>query len=419
MKTLLNIVLTIAILAGGAYSTRSLWLSAPTIEKGDEIANGNSNGGQTGPHGGRILRADDLQLEIAIYEQGVAPEFRVYVMRDGTVLAPTETMLSIRASRLGGQVDHFRFAARDNYLASLETVREPHSFDVDITAQLSDQRYDWSYSQYEGRVRIPIATATAAGIEVAMAGPAEIHEVVQLQGQVRADPSRLRKIRPRYAGIIRAAPKRIGESVSRGDVLARIESNDSLQTYEVTAPINGIIIDQHAAAGEAVRDQSIYTVANLEKLMVDLAVFPRDQERIAAGQTVVLKLPGGKLETSAKIDYLLPISDRHSQATKARITIDNAQGLWRPGMAVTAEVTVSRAQVPLAVRNTAIQKFRDFDVVYARYGEEYEVRMLQLGRRDSANTSVISGLEAGTEYVTANSYMLKADIEKSGAVHAH
>ena len=419
MKVLLNIILTIAIIAGGAYSTRSLWLSAPAIERGDEIADRNSPDEPRGAHGGKILRADGLQLEVTIYERGVAPEFRVYVMRDGAVLAPAEIMLSIRASRLGGQVDHFRFAARDNYLASLETVREPHSFDVQITAQLSDQRHDWSYSQYEGRVRIPMATATAAGIEVAMAGPAEIHEVVQLQGQVRADPGRLREIRPRYAGIIRAAPKRIGESVSRGDVLVKIESNDSLQTYEVRAPINGTIIDQHAAAGEAVDNQSIYTVANLEELMVDLAVFPRDRERIAAGQTVILKLPGGTLETSAKIDYLLPISDRHSQATKARITIDNVQGLWRPGMAVTAEVTVSHKQVPLAVRNTAIQKFRDFDVVYARYGEEYEVRMLKLGSRDAINTSVVSGLEAGTEYVITNSYMLKADIEKSGAAHAH
>lgn len=419
MKIVINIILTIAILAGGAYSTRSLWLSAPAIEQEEKIADLTSPGESSSAHGGRIFRSDGLQLEVTLHERGVAPEFRVYVTRDGALLAPEKIMLSMRVSRLGGREDHFRFAARDNYLASLETVREPHSFDVRISAEISDQRYDWSYSQYEGRVRIPAATATAAGIEVAMAGPAEIHEVVQLQGQVRADPGRLREIRPRYAGIIRAASKRIGESVSRGDVLARIESNDSLQTYEVTAPISGVIIDQHAAAGEAVDDQSIYTVANLEKLMVDLAVFPRDRERIAAGQSVVLKVPGGMLKTSAVIDYLLPFSDRHSQATNARITVDNAQGLWRPGMAVMAEVTVSREQVPLAVRNTAIQKFRDFDVVYVRYGEEYEVRMLKLGARDSINTSVISGLDAGTEYVVANSYMLKADIEKSGAAHAH
>jgi cobalt-zinc-cadmium efflux system membrane fusion protein len=32
---------------------------------------------------------------------------------------------------------------------------------------------------------------------------------------------------------------------------------------------------------------------------------------------------------------------------------------------------------------------------------------------------VLGGLEPGTEYVTENSYIIKADIEKSGASHDH
>jgi cobalt-zinc-cadmium efflux system membrane fusion protein len=45
--------------------------------------------------------------------------------------------------------------------------------------------------------------------------------------------------------------------------------------------------------------------------------------------------------------------------------------------------------------------------------------MLDLGRRDSDRIEVLGGLEAGTRYVTTNSYLLKADIEKSGASHDH
>jgi cobalt-zinc-cadmium efflux system membrane fusion protein len=32
---------------------------------------------------------------------------------------------------------------------------------------------------------------------------------------------------------------------------------------------------------------------------------------------------------------------------------------------------------------------------------------------------VVDGLAPGTEYVTDNSYLIKADIEKSGASHDH
>ena len=76
-------------------------------------------------------------------------------------------------------------------------------------------------------------------------------------------------------------------------------------------------------------------------------------------------------------------------------------------------------EVPLAVRASALQRFRDFTVVFARVGDTYEVRMLELGRSDGAYVEVLGGLKPGTEYVTAQSYLIKADIEKSGASHDH
>ena len=73
----------------------------------------------------------------------------------------------------------------------------------------------------------------------------------------------------------------------------------------------------------------------------------------------------------------------------------------------------------LAVRRSALQTFRESDVVYANVGEIYEVRMLDLGRKDENFVEVIGGLVPGQTYVTANSYLVKADIEKSGASHDH
>jgi cobalt-zinc-cadmium efflux system membrane fusion protein len=45
--------------------------------------------------------------------------------------------------------------------------------------------------------------------------------------------------------------------------------------------------------------------------------------------------------------------------------------------------------------------------------------MLELGRGDSDWVEVLDGLEPGEIYVTGNSYLIKADIEKSGATHDH
>lgn len=88
-------------------------------------------------------------------------------------------------------------------------------------------------------------------------------------------------------------------------------------------------------------------------------------------------------------------------------------------MAVRAVVTVNRRRVPLAVRTDAIQQFRDFRVVFAKVGNTYEVRMLELGREGPEWTEVLGGLKPGTAYAAKNSYLIKADVEKSGASHDH
>ena len=70
-------------------------------------------------------------------------------------------------------------------------------------------------------------------------------------------------------------------------------------------------------------------------------------------------------------------------------------------------------------KRQALQKFRDFTVVFAKYGDTYEVRMLKLGVNNGEWVEVLEGLKPGTEYVTNNSFLIKADIEKSGASHDH
>jgi len=88
-------------------------------------------------------------------------------------------------------------------------------------------------------------------------------------------------------------------------------------------------------------------------------------------------------------------------------------------MAVEAGIAVASRKVPLAVRTQALQRFRDFTVVFAKVGDTYEVRMLTLGQRSNEWSEVLEGLEPNEIYVSENSYLIRADIEKSGATHDH
>lgn len=153
-------------------------------------------------------------------------------------------------------------------------------------------------------------------------------------------------------------------------------------------------------------------------MWVNLAIFPADLRRVRIGAPVTIFTESGGAPVSGVIDRINTVAE-DNQAVLARVTLDNTGGLLFPGSYVRAQVEVAEYTVPLAVRREGLQAFRDFTVVFAQFGDVYEVRMLELGRRDAAWAEVLGGLEPGTHYVTANSYLVKADIEKAGASHDH
>ena len=371
-----------------------------------------------GPHGGRLLDDGEFALEIVIFEAGVPPEFHAWAADGGRELPPEDVTLSVELRRLGGEVNRIAFTPVAGYLRSTETVEEPHSFDVEITASHAGRAHRWSYESYEGRTTIADAIARESGIGTAIAGPGRITDSLTLYGAIATDLTRVREVQGRFPGVIRSVSKRVGDTVRSGDVLATIESNESLQTYSVTAPLAGVVTARHAEPGEQTGAEPLFEIVDLSTVWAELSVFSRDRARLAQGAPVRLVADNGA-EIDGTIDYLAPVGNRASQSVTARVVIDNADGRWTPGQFVEARVNVSETPVALAVPTSALQRFRELDVVFAKVGEVYEVRMVTLGRRDADNVEVLGGLSPGTEYVVDNSYLVKADIEKAGASHDH
>jgi cobalt-zinc-cadmium efflux system membrane fusion protein len=365
-----------------------------------------------------LLAEDDFAIELAIFEAGVAPELRAWATLAGEALAPATVELTVELTRLDGRVDRISFAPAADYLRGDREIEEPHSFDVAIAVTHAGRAYRWAYESHEGRTTILADVARAAGIETDTAGPGVILESLSLYGSIVPDTTRVREVDARFPGIIRAVRRQVGERVAAGDALVTIESNESLQTYTLTAPIAGVVTARHAEPGEQTGVERLFEIADLSTVWAELSVFARDRARVRTGHAVELTAEGGVTGEGA-IDYLAPLGDRASQSVTARVVLENSDGRWTPGQFVTATVTIDETAVPLAVPLAALQTFRDFDVVFARVGDTYEVRMLELGRRDAERVEVLDGLAPGTVYVTANSYLVKADIEKAGASHDH
>lgn len=374
---------------------------------------------ERGPHRGRMLRDGEFALEVTIFETGVPPEYRLYAWRDGKPLPAGEVRATIDLVRLDGERNRFEFVPQGDVLVGNGVVTEPHSFDVTVTAHHAGTSHRWTYASYEGRTAMPASVAEAAGVRTAIAGPATIHDRVRLMGRVALDPDRYAEVRARFEGPVREVRASLGDAVPRGATLAIVENRESLRSFAVTAPIAGVVLARHTNAGDVAGSEPLFELADLSTLTVELHAFGADAAKLAPGQTVEVRASTGELEAETTLGRLLPLATSASQTVVARAALANPGGRWRPGTAVEADVTVGSRAVPLAVERIGLQRFRDFTVVFARVGDTYEVRMLELGAQDDTHVEVLGGLKPGTRYVTEQSFLVKADIEKSGASHDH
>lgn len=411
-----EILLCVAVLTLAACGASEEGKTADTHGEGEDHAEEEA---ARGPHGGRLLSDGSFSLEVTIYEEGVPPQYRLYPYDDGKPVSPKTVAAKVALTRLGGKIDNFSFRPEQDYLVGDGVVAEPHSFDVRVSADHAGKRHAWSYESYEGRTTIAAAASAQAGIKSEKAGPATIATTVEVMGRVGFAPGAEATAKARFPGKILSMSRNVGDMVRAGEVLARVESNESLQSYSVTAPISGVIVERGASPGDIAGEEPMYRLGDPGRLVADFHIFDRDMGKVRPGQTVTVAAMNGGETISSRLATFLPVKEISSQTIVARAPLTVPNGGWFPGMTVRGLVVVEEVTVPLAVRTSALQRFRDFEVVFAKVGDTYEVRMLEIGRRTAEWAEVLEGLSVGEEYVTENSFLIKADIEKSGASHDH
>ncbi|WP_349656346.1 efflux RND transporter periplasmic adaptor subunit [Xanthomonas sp. 10-10] len=374
-----------------------------------------------GKHGGRLLSQDGDSVELAIAEDGRPPTFQAWLYRDGKPLPASAGSVQVRTTRLGGKVDTYALRAQaDGSLLAASEVGEPHSFDVDVRASVQGKTHRWTYSSYEGRTTIAARIAQDAGIRVAPVGAGSIADQHEVQGLLTPAEGAQAQATARFPGPVRSLRANVGDQVRAGQVLATVESNLSLTTYSVTAPISGTVLARNASLGSnAGEGQALFEIADLSNLWVDLHIFGADAGHIAAGAPVTVTRISDGVVAQTTLERVLPGTATASQSTVARAVLRNTDGSWRPGSAVKARVTVAQQPATMVVPVGALQQFRDWEVVFVRVGDVYEARPVTLGARDAQQVQVVSGLAVGDTVVVEQSYLVKADIEKSGASHDH
>lgn len=269
------------------------------------------------------------------------------------------------------------------------------------------------------RVKISAAAVEASRIGLSTAGSGAIQETLELTGRIVLQPSARADIHAPYPGPVRAVLRNVGDHVKKGETLARVESAESLQTYSVTAPIAGIVLDRQTSVGDVTGSDALFVVGDLTRLQAELNVVTRDIGRVSSGQSVMVSGLDGATNVVAKISAVLPTADAQSQTLIARAAIPTEdKPSLRPGMAIRGQVVLSEQQAAVAVAKDAVQPFEGKSVVFVKVGADmFEARPVTLGRNGQNSVEIMSGLRAGESYVSTNAFLVKAELGKASASH--
>lgn len=315
---------------------------------------------------------------------------------------------------------------RDKHATHTSGDAEEHgdACDHDKEAQEPGNHDENDHAAHEAEQGVTLSdqAVALAGLLVDTVALAPIGMTIELPGEIGFNEDQVAHITPRYSGIAREVHKRLGEYVTKGEVMALVESNQSLSSYKVTAPIDGHIVEKHVTTGEYVSEErDMYVIANLATVWVNCEVYPKYADYVKTGQKIRIKAVGQEKETEGVISYCAPVYNEATRSAVARAVVSSNRGEWRPGTFIRASFTsTGEGDVPVVVKE-AVQVLEDHSVLFVP--DEHEANHFRpvtvvCGISDDRFVEIKQGVTAGERYVAQGAFELKAKIV-TGSLGAH
>jgi len=193
-----------------------------------------------------------------------------------------------------------------------------------------------------------------------------------------------------------------------------------LNRFEIRAPFDGTVVEKHLTLGEAVKeDASIFTISDLRSVWAEFSVAPKDLAAVRVGQRVAVSSTAFQGKVEGTISYVGALLGEQTRTARARVTLVNPQGAWRPGLFVTVSVFGEDQDVTLAVPADALQTLENQTLVFKAVAGGFEAHPVKTGRSDGKTVEVLGGLEAGQKVASSNTFVLKSELGKASAGHEH
>lgn len=313
-----------------------------------------------------------------------------------------------------------------------------------------------------GTIRISANVINNLGVRTVSAEVKTLHTQINTVGYVTYNEDSLVHIHPRVEGWIeRLYVKAIGDPVKKGQPLYDIYSPELVNAQEefllaldrknsrlITAsenrlvalqlsksvinnlkktrkvkqniaffaPQNGVVENLKIREGFFVKPGStLMSIGDLSQVWVEAEVFERQAGQVAQGTPVTMSLdylPGKTWQ--GKIDYVYPTLDAKTRTVKVRLRFNNENGEFKPNMFAQITIHTSSDEKALLIPKEALIRTGNHDRVVLVLGEgNFKSVAVSVGRFDSDNVEILSGLSAGEKVVSSAQFLLDSESSKT------
>ena len=197
---------------------------------------------------------------------------------------------------------------------------------------------------------------------------------------------------------------------------------ESLRLQELRAPMSGRIADRRVDLGSLVgregQESELFTIVDSRVVWAELALSVTELAVVREGLQISIESANAD-PLPATIMFVSPLLDRETRLARVVASVDNPSLALRPGMFVTAQIPSQQVKADIVVPKAALQTVDGQSTVFVRTPDGFMPHKVVTGREDSKSVEVTSGLSPGDRIATANTFVLKADLGRGEAGHAH
>ncbi|EHQ91965.1 efflux RND transporter periplasmic adaptor subunit [Desulfosporosinus youngiae] len=286
-------------------------------------------------------------------------------------------------------------------LFSLETT------DMNNTYQLAEARYQTSKEQWDNakssleRTKL-IAAEKIADAQKNLANTKALYDAgAASKSQLDQVELALKDVESLYAGQIEALSVQASDASLKLAEVQLNQAREALDNAIVTAPVNGIVSQVNVQVGNmASSAQAAVSLTNTNTVYSSLSVAENLVNRLAQGQEVKVTVPSVSEQSFAgKIEHISPASDPQTRLYPVKITLDNPDGLIKPGMFAKVELVTDEKADVMSVKSEAVVLKNEKTIVYVVQEEKAVSKEVVTGLDTGVDIEILQGLSPGDQVI--------------------